>query len=97
MSAEETWNTTIEKESGKRQRGFDEKSGFDPETGIYHSLVKLGEQKQIPTRPDLDAATFVLSQFPDPHKSESQISACHLCTALKVNSFTRIRLVPCSY
>ncbi|XP_041022198.1 4-coumarate--CoA ligase-like 5 [Juglans microcarpa x Juglans regia] len=81
MSVKETpWKTTTEEESANPQQVFDEKSGFDPETRIYHSLVKLGEQKQIPRRPDLDTATFVLSQFPDPHKSESQIALIDAAT-----------------
>ncbi|KAK3023313.1 hypothetical protein RJ639_044535 [Escallonia herrerae] len=41
------------------------RSGFDSQTGVYNSLVQLGERYKIPTRPDLDTATFVLSRFPD--------------------------------
>ncbi|KAK3023063.1 hypothetical protein RJ639_043078 [Escallonia herrerae] len=41
------------------------RSGFDSQTGVYNSLVQLGEHYKIPTRPDLDTATFVLSRFPD--------------------------------
>ncbi|KAG2729733.1 hypothetical protein I3760_01G263500, partial [Carya illinoinensis] len=40
--------------------------------------------KQIPSRPDLDTATFVLSQFPDPHKSESQIALIDAATNQRV-------------
>lgn len=45
-----------------------------PQSGIYHSLGKLDEHQKIPTRPDLDTATYVLSQFPHPHQAESQIA-----------------------
>ncbi|GFZ14679.1 AMP-dependent synthetase and ligase family protein [Actinidia rufa] len=50
-----------------------EKRGFDSQTGIYNSLHQLGEHQKIRTRPDLDTATFVLSQFP--HLSESRVAS----------------------
>lgn len=84
MSAEEAWNGTVEEESGNSQRWFDRKSGFDAQTGIYHSLIKLGDHQKIPTRPDLDTATFVLSQFPHPHQSESQIALIDAATDRRV-------------
>ncbi|KAJ9553717.1 hypothetical protein OSB04_017762 [Centaurea solstitialis] len=40
------------------------KKGYDPQTGIYHSLIRLRGKHKIPTRTHLDIATFVLSQFP---------------------------------
>jgi OPC-8:0 CoA ligase-1 len=85
MSAEEAWNGTVEEESSNSQRRFDRKNGgFDAQTGIYHSLIKLGDHQKIPTRPDLDTATFVLSQFPHPHQSESQIALIDAATDRRV-------------
>ena len=74
MSAEEAWNTTTKEVSSNPQLPHVPKSGFDPQSGIYHSLDKLDERQKIPTRPDLDTATYVLSQFPHPHQAESQIA-----------------------
>ncbi|KAK6136132.1 hypothetical protein DH2020_030105 [Rehmannia glutinosa] len=53
---------------------FDKRSGFDPQTGIYHSLVHLNEHQKIPTQPNLDTATFVLSQFPPPEQAETRVA-----------------------
>ncbi|KAM3698458.1 hypothetical protein ACB098_06G189200 [Castanea mollissima] len=74
MSAEEAWNTTTKEVSGNPQPPLVPKSGFDPQSGIYHSLDKLDGHQKIPTRRDLDTATYVLSQFPHPHQAESQIA-----------------------
>ena len=74
MSAEEAWNTTTKEVSSNPQLPHVPKSGFDPQSRIYHSLDKLDERQKIPTRPDLDTATYVLSQFPHPHQAESQIA-----------------------
>ncbi|CAN1339649.1 Probable CoA ligase CCL5 [Linum perenne] len=49
-------------------------SGYDPNTGIYHSLVQLSKDAQIPTETYLDTATYVLSRFPHPDISESKIA-----------------------
>ena len=84
MSGEEARNGTVEEESGNSNRRFDRKSGFDAQTGIYHSLVKLCEHQKIPTRPDLDTTTFVLSQFPHAEKSESQIALVDVATGRRV-------------
>ncbi|KAG4397698.1 hypothetical protein AAZX31_10G187300 [Glycine max] len=53
---------------------FDTRSGYDSRTGIYHSLVKLGTKHEIPTKPDLGTANFVLSQFPQAHLAEARIA-----------------------
>ncbi|KAH7537059.1 hypothetical protein FEM48_Zijuj03G0052000 [Ziziphus jujuba var. spinosa] len=76
MSAEEAWtSTTAEKIPDHHQPDFYKTAGFDSVTGIYRSLYELGEQYyRIPTRPDLDTATFVLSQFPSPHQAESRVA-----------------------
>lgn len=65
---------TIEEESVSLVQLFDKKSGFNSETGIYHSLVHLSEDDRIPTQPNLDTATYVLSQFPPLDQAESQVA-----------------------
>ncbi|KAL4576806.1 hypothetical protein LXL04_012906 [Taraxacum kok-saghyz] len=55
-------------------------SGFDPETRIYHSLLHLGTNNQIPSTRYLDTATFVLSQFPKSDQAESRIALIDLDT-----------------
>ncbi|XP_028782526.1 4-coumarate--CoA ligase-like 5 [Neltuma alba] len=67
-SAEEVAWSAIEEESSKSLASFDERSGYDSRSGIYHSLVKLSAKHEIPTRPDIDAATLVLSHFPRAHQ-----------------------------
>ncbi|KAL2554794.1 4-coumarate--CoA ligase-like 5 [Forsythia ovata] len=66
--------TNIEEESISLGQVFDKKSGFDLETGIYHSLVHLSEDDKIPTQPNLDTATYVLSQFPHPDQAEFRVA-----------------------
>ncbi|XP_054782543.1 peroxisomal OPC-8:0-CoA ligase 1-like isoform X2 [Prosopis cineraria] len=63
-SVEEAAWSAIEEESSKILASVDERSGYDSRTGIYHSLAKLSAQHEIPSRPDLDTATLVLSHFP---------------------------------
>ncbi|KAI4352664.1 hypothetical protein L6164_006892 [Bauhinia variegata] len=70
MSAEVAWPAIVE-ESGKSLQPFDKRSGYDSKTGIYHSLVSLRPQLEIPTTPDLDTTSFVLSQFPCAHLAET--------------------------
>ena len=74
MSAAEAGNTTTKDDSDNPGLPHYPKSGFDPQTGIYYSINKLGDQHKIPTRPDLDIATYVLSHFPHPHQAESKIA-----------------------
>ncbi|KAE7997121.1 hypothetical protein FH972_001779 [Carpinus fangiana] len=93
MSGEEARNGTVEEESGNSNHRFDGKSGFDAQTGIYHSLVKLGDHQKIPTRPDLDTATFVLSQFPQAKKSESQIALVDAATGRRVTYAQLLRSI----
>uniref|UniRef100_A0A7N2MDL3 Uncharacterized protein n=1 Tax=Quercus lobata TaxID=97700 RepID=A0A7N2MDL3_QUELO len=90
MSAEEAWNTTTKVVSGNPQPPHVPKSGFDPQSGIYHSLDKLDEHQQIPTMPDLDTATYVLSQFPHPHQAESQIALIDSSTNQQV-TYTQLQ------
>ncbi|KAK7278610.1 hypothetical protein RJT34_23642 [Clitoria ternatea] len=74
MSGEEVWSS-IEEEYSKSQLPFDSsRSGYNSRTGIYHSLVKLGTMHEIPTKPDLNTATFVLSQFPQADLAEAKIA-----------------------
>ncbi|KAJ6901763.1 hypothetical protein NC651_019511 [Populus alba x Populus x berolinensis] len=53
MSVQGSWTTRIitEEEADTAQYS---KSGFDPLTGIYHSLHQLGENFQIPTGHDIE-------------------------------------------
>jgi OPC-8:0 CoA ligase-1 len=83
MSVEESWTTRIitEEEAGTAQS----KSGFDPLTGIYHSLHQLGENFQIPTRHDIDTSTYVLSQFPHPDHAQTKVALIDLATNHQVN------------
>ncbi|KAI3748560.1 hypothetical protein L6452_11713 [Arctium lappa] len=55
-------------------------SGFDSHTGIYHSLLQLGTDRNIPTTPFLDTATFVLSHFPKWDQAESKLALIDLAT-----------------
>ncbi|CAI9766207.1 unnamed protein product [Fraxinus pennsylvanica] len=65
---------TNEEESVSLVQALDKKSGFNLETGIYHSLVHLSEDDMIPTQPNLDTATYVLSQFPPLDQAESRVA-----------------------
>lgn len=64
--------------------------GFDSKTGIYHSLLQLGDHHKIPTQPDLDIATFVLSQFPHKHQAESRIALIDSVTNNRV-TYSQVR------
>ncbi|KAJ0046999.1 hypothetical protein Pint_05947 [Pistacia integerrima] len=74
----------MEEETGEFRQHFP-KSGFDPATGVYHSLARLGEEYKIPTRHDLDTATFVLSQFPHPDHAESRVALIDSATDQRVS------------
>lgn len=77
--------TTTGKKPGNNSRPtFDESSGLNSITGTYHSLHHLGSHHKIPTRPDLDIATYVLSQFPSQDKAESLISLIDAATNHKI-------------
>ncbi|KAG6402231.1 hypothetical protein SASPL_139107 [Salvia splendens] len=65
---------TMEEESLQNSLHFDKKCGFDSQTGIYHSLVRLNEHQKIPTQPNLDIATYVLSHFPPPEEAERRVA-----------------------
>ncbi|KAK6144723.1 hypothetical protein DH2020_021543 [Rehmannia glutinosa] len=53
---------------------FDKKSGFDSQTKIYHSLLHLTQNQKIPSQPNLDIATYVLSQFPSPDHAQTRVA-----------------------
>ncbi|KAJ0102176.1 hypothetical protein Patl1_06000 [Pistacia atlantica] len=72
-------------EETREFRQHSPKSGFDPATGVYHSLARLGEEYKIPTRHDLDTATFVLSQFPHPDHAESRVALIDSATNQRVS------------
>ncbi|KAM3201058.1 putative CoA ligase CCL5 [Capsicum annuum] len=76
MSGEGEWISTSEDEqSTYHQPSFGRKNGYDPETGIYHSVLQLSENHKMTSDcPDLDTAKFVLSQFPSPAQASSQIA-----------------------
>ncbi|KAL7215222.1 hypothetical protein ACSBR1_027394 [Camellia fascicularis] len=85
MSSDNGWITALENEAKKSyQPEYDPRSGFDSRTGIYHSLEQLGEHLKIPTRPDLDTAMFVLSQFPLPKEAESRVALIDSATNQRV-------------
>ncbi|KAK8574490.1 hypothetical protein V6N12_062180 [Hibiscus sabdariffa] len=50
------------------------RSGFDFSTGIYSSVHQLTDHLKVPTDPNLDIASFVLSQFPHPHVAELKLA-----------------------
>lgn len=50
----------------------DAKSGFDPTSGIFHSLHQLTEPFKVHYSPNLDTASYVLSLLPDHNEAESQ-------------------------
>ncbi|KAK7268502.1 hypothetical protein RIF29_21201 [Crotalaria pallida] len=73
MSTEEIW-PSIEEESSKSQPSFDPRSGYYSRTGIYHPLERLGTKHEIPTRPDINTASLVLSQFPQADLADARIA-----------------------
>lgn len=81
MSTEEAWSTAVPAPATDDHRP---PRGFDECTGIYSSLHHLGERHKIPGYPNLDTATFVLSQFPPPHQAESRIALIDSATNRQV-------------
>ncbi|XVE75458.1 hypothetical protein DITRI_Ditri12bG0095500 [Diplodiscus trichospermus] len=74
MSVEESWTVApVKEKSGNSQPPLN-RGGFNSRTGVYSSVVQLGDHLKIPTDPDLGIASFVLSQFPDHHVAESKIA-----------------------
>ncbi|KAE8670439.1 putative Filamin-A-interacting protein [Hibiscus syriacus] len=69
MSAEESRTVLVQEESGDARPLID-RSGFDCRSGIYSSVHQLPDHLKVPTDPDLDIASFVLSQFPNPCVAE---------------------------
>ncbi|GFS46106.1 OPC-8:0 CoA ligase1 [Actinidia rufa] len=84
MSIEEGWVATIKHDPGSYRQPRAQRSGFDSKTGIYNSPHQLSEHQTIPTRPDLDTATFVLSQFPHPSEAESRVALIDSATNRRV-------------
>lgn len=76
---------TPEEESLQNSLLFDKKSGFDSQTGIYHSLVHLKDHQKIPTLPNLDIATHVLSHFPPPEQAERRVALIDSATGHRVS------------
>lgn len=70
-------------ESGKNWAKH-EKRGFDSGTGVYHSLFQLLGDHSIPTRADLDTASFVLAHFPQQHQAHRQVALIDAATNQKI-------------
>ncbi|KAD2804774.1 hypothetical protein R6Q59_029814 [Mikania micrantha] len=66
------------------------KSGYDPRTGVYHSLIKLKGKHRIPTRARLDTASFVLSQFSKIDLPESRVALIDSATNRQV-TYSQLR------
>ncbi|KZV33003.1 4-coumarate--CoA ligase-like 5 [Dorcoceras hygrometricum] len=83
---EERWMgmATIEEDSVTNTMTMDRRSGYEPQTGIYYSLVSLSEKQQIPTQPNLNTATYVLSQFPTPDQAETRVALIESSTNRRV-------------
>uniref|UniRef100_UPI001CB94DDB probable CoA ligase CCL5 n=1 Tax=Erigeron canadensis TaxID=72917 RepID=UPI001CB94DDB len=60
------------------------KGGYDSETKIYHSLIKLEGKHKIPTKTHLNTATFVLSQFPKLDRAESKVALIDSATNRRI-------------
>ncbi|XP_071729116.1 peroxisomal OPC-8:0-CoA ligase 1-like [Rutidosis leptorrhynchoides] len=60
------------------------KTGYDPQTRIYSSLVHLKPKHNIPTQTHLNTATFVLSQFPSPDRADSKVALIDSATNHRV-------------
>ncbi|KAK6775241.1 hypothetical protein RDI58_026242 [Solanum bulbocastanum] len=86
MSSEgELISTGEDEQSNYHQSSFDRKNGYDPETGIYHSVLQLNEQHKMSNDySNLDTAKFVLSQFPPPAQAMSQIALIDSSTNQKI-------------
>ncbi|CAI9091206.1 OLC1v1026167C1 [Oldenlandia corymbosa var. corymbosa] len=66
-----------------------QRSGFDPQTGVYHSVHQL--HNKIPTSPDLDIATFVLSHFPTAGEALKRVALIDAATNQKV-TYAQLKL-----
>ncbi|KAF9598961.1 hypothetical protein IFM89_033306 [Coptis chinensis] len=84
MSTEDGWIAHEGVESGGTKPSQDQRSGYCSRRGIYHSLLQLGEHNQIPTRPDLDIASFVLSQFPHSDHAGSRVALIDSVTSRQI-------------
>nr|GFA36816.1 4-coumarate--CoA ligase-like 5 [Tanacetum cinerariifolium] len=60
------------------------RSGFDSQTRIYHSLEQLGNDHKLPTEAYLDTATFVLSKFPKVDQADSKVALIDFATGDRV-------------
>ncbi|KAK7356558.1 hypothetical protein VNO80_15832 [Phaseolus coccineus] len=89
MSGEEILSSN-EEEYDISQPPFGNRNGYNSRIGIYHSLVKLDTKREIPTKPDLNTAHFVLSQFPQAHLAEAKTAFIDAKTNLSV-SYSELR------
>ncbi|KAL3520785.1 hypothetical protein ACH5RR_018934 [Cinchona calisaya] len=85
MSSEEGLLATCDEPAARSPLLTLPRNGFDPKTGIYHSLHQLkGTDQNIPITPNLDTATFVLSQFPPSGQAEELIALIDSATNRRV-------------
>ncbi|KAE8714753.1 4-coumarate--CoA ligase-like 4 [Hibiscus syriacus] len=73
MSGKESRAVPIKEESGNSRPPIN-RSGFDSSSGIYSSVHQLPDHLKVPSDPNLDIVSFVLSQFPRPHVAESKLA-----------------------
>lgn len=83
--SEEVWSSSIEEDSGNSLPPFDNSSGYNSRTGIYHSLVSLGTKHEIPTNPELNTANLVLSHFPHADLADAKIAFIDSATDQRVS------------
>ncbi|XP_076952283.1 peroxisomal OPC-8:0-CoA ligase 1-like [Bidens hawaiensis] len=58
--------------------------GYDPRTGIYYSLIKLKGKHKIPTSPQLNTASFILTQFSKVQSPESRVALIDSATNQRI-------------
>ncbi|XP_073103247.1 probable CoA ligase CCL5 isoform X2 [Elaeis guineensis] len=80
---------TLEEDANQHHPDPDSQNGnYCPRTGIYRSPHRPCHQ--LPANPALDAASFVLSQFPPPHLAEIKIALVDAATGRRV-TFSDLR------
>ncbi|PWA76544.1 AMP-dependent synthetase/ligase, AMP-binding enzyme C-terminal domain protein [Artemisia annua] len=76
--------------SQSRKASQRKRSGFDSQSGIYHSLEQLGNGHKFPTEAYLDTATFVLSRFPKVDQADSKVALIDFATGHRV-TYSQLR------
>ncbi|KAJ0552807.1 putative AMP-dependent synthetase/ligase, AMP-binding, AMP-binding enzyme domain, ANL [Helianthus annuus] len=75
---------TFQDQVNRTRLSSQRKSGYDPRTGVYNSLIKLKGKHKIPTKVRLDTASFVLSQFSKLDLAESRVALIDSATNRRV-------------